>query len=166
MKLTFLGSGSAFTLGTDNYHSNMLLTNDNNENLLIDCGSDARFSLNELGKTFHDISHVYISHLHSDHVGGLEWLALSTKFDAICDKPNLYIAETLVDKLWNNVLSGGLSTLQSEIASIHTYFNLFPISQFNSRFNCIGIQFHMVQTVHIYSGFTIIPSYGLIFNAN
>src|ERR1700733_4386232 len=97
MKLTFIGSGSAFTLGANNYHSNMLLENAHGERLLIDCGSDARHSLHEAGFSYHDIHDVYISHLHADHAGGLEWLGFTTKFDPTCsEKPNLYISETLV----------------------------------------------------------------------
>src|SRR5690348_15307225 len=50
MKLIFIGSGSAFTVAEHNYNSNMLLIDSNNaEKLLIDCGSDARHALNELG---------------------------------------------------------------------------------------------------------------------
>ena len=69
MKLIFLGSGSAFTVQDNNYHSNMLLVAPNDKKLLIDCGADVRFSLNEIGLTYKDINDVYISHLHSDHAG-------------------------------------------------------------------------------------------------
>ena len=47
-KLTFLGSGSAFTLGDANYQSNILLQK-NFDTMLIDAGGDLRFSLNEQG---------------------------------------------------------------------------------------------------------------------
>jgi ribonuclease BN (tRNA processing enzyme) len=77
MKITFIGSGSAFT--TNNYHSNILITS-NNKNLLIDCGSDARFALKEAGYSFNDIDGIFVSHLHADHIGGLEWLGLTNKF--------------------------------------------------------------------------------------
>ncbi|MGL5193292.1 MAG: MBL fold metallo-hydrolase, partial [Chroococcales cyanobacterium] len=70
MKLTFLGSGSAFTVGANNYHSNVLLESDRGTKLLIDCGSDIRFSLHEAGYSHLDITDIYISHLHSDHAGG------------------------------------------------------------------------------------------------
>ncbi len=41
MKLTFIGTGSAFTVGGDNFHSNMILESNTHEKMLIDCGSDA-----------------------------------------------------------------------------------------------------------------------------
>ncbi len=165
MKLTFIGSGSAFTVGANNYHSNMLLTNNDGQNLLIDCGSDARLALQELGLTYADINDVYISHLHADHVGGLEWLAFTHKFDPKCSKPNLYLCDKLVKKLWNHVLSGGLCSLQVEEATLHSYFNVNAIEE-NGNFNWQNLEFRIVQSVHFLSGFTIMPSYGLLFTLN
>ena len=40
-----------------------------------------RHSLREQQLTYMDIKNIYISHLHDDHTGGLEWLALTTYFD-------------------------------------------------------------------------------------
>jgi ribonuclease BN (tRNA processing enzyme) len=164
MKLTFLGSGSAFTVGTGNYHSNMLLHDEKGNRLLIDCGSDARLSLHELGLSHRDIQAVYISHLHADHVGGLEWLAFTTRFDPACKnkKVGLYVSEHLVNALWHKVLSGGLSSLQTEIATLASYFIVNPIKE-NSGFKWLQIDFKIIQTIHIISGFTVIPSYGLMF---
>jgi ribonuclease BN (tRNA processing enzyme) len=165
MKLIFLGSGSAFTVGTDNFHSNMLLENEKGQHLLIDCGSDIRFSLHALGLNHRDIHQVYVSHLHADHVGGLEWLAFTTKFDVNCDKPKLFICDKLVTKLWDTVLSGGLSSLQTEIADLSTYFNVHPIPE-NGFFEWHQVKFQIVQTLHIISGFSIMPSFGVMFMAD
>src|SRR5579862_6482503 len=123
MKLTFLGTGSAFTV-SGNYQSNMVLESDTKKMLLIDCGSDARHSLNELGLSYRDIHSVYVSHLHADHVGGLEWLAFNTKFDSTIQKPNLFISEHLVHDLWNKTLSGGLSSIQDEIVTLSSFFQV------------------------------------------
>lgn len=166
MKLTFLGTGSAFTIGQDNFHSNMLLVSDNQEKLMIDCGSDARFSLFKQNMTHLDIKNVYISHLHADHAGGLEWLALTTKFDPRCqEKPNIYICEALVDDLWNKTLSGGLSTIQCEFAKLSTFFNVhsFPV---NGSFTWSDIEFRIIQTVHVMNGFSLMYSFGLFFTVD
>ncbi len=69
MKLTFLGSGSAFTM--NNRQSNMILEDDG-KILLIDCGTDIRHSLHQQDLSYKDIDAVYISHLHADHIGGME----------------------------------------------------------------------------------------------
>lgn len=164
MKLTFLGTGSAFTVGTQNYHSNMILEAHDHKRLLIDCGSDARFSLYELGLSYRDIQDVYISHLHADHVGGMEWLAFSSKFDPRCQKPNLFICETLVHDIWHKVLSGGLCSLQGIVAELSTYFNVHPTAT-NGSFLWENTSFQLIQTVHIMSGFALVPSYGLLFDA-
>ncbi|CAN5445907.1 MBL fold metallo-hydrolase [soil metagenome] len=165
MKLIFLGSGSAFTVGNNNYHSNMLLVSDSGKKLLIDCGSDARLSLYEQGFSYADITDVYISHLHADHAGGLEWLAFSNKFDSKSRKPKLHISDTLVTTLWNHVLRGGLCSLQDEVAELSSYFDVEAI-KVDNRFSWEGIEFQLVQTLHICNGCHTVPSFGLFFRIN
>lgn len=163
MQLIFMGSGSAFSL--ENYQSNMILRADDGVMLLIDCGADARFSLRDLGVTYRDIDSVYISHLHSDHVGGLEWLGFTRKFDPTCGRPKLFISRFIKNDLWSNVLSGGMLSLQGEVADLDTYFDVHSIPR-NQGFTWKDITFQLVQAVHIMSGFHIVPSFGLIFTVN
>lgn len=168
MKLIFIGSGSAFTVGDGNYQSNMVLENPvNNKKLLIDCGTDCRLALNELGLSYRDIQDVYISHFHADHVGGLEWLAITTKLDPACagKKMRLFIHYSMVDDLWNTVLAGGLSRFQGEDSNLSTFFDVCPVAD-NSFFSWEGLDLHLVQTIHVLSGYKIMPCYGLIFNVN
>lgn len=163
VKLTFLGSGSAFTLGFDNYHSNMILEK-NHKHFLIDCGSDARFALFELGLSHRDIDSVYVSHLHADHVGGLEWLAFASKFNSTAGtKINLFLSETISDAIWDNVLSGGLSSLEESDISLSTYFNVHPIKESDRTFTWEGVQFQLIQSIHCMTGSKPMPSFGLIF---
>ncbi len=165
MLLKFLGSGSAFTIGADNYHSNMLLENNQQNRLLIDCGSDARLSLYELGYTYKDIDNLYISHLHADHVGGMEWLSFTRYFDKDCTKPNLFVPSVLIRDLWERVLSGGLSSVEMADPCIDTFFNVKPIKK-NSSFSWSNTKFYIVKTIHICSDSGVIPSYGLFFNVD
>lgn len=160
MKLIFLGTGSAFTVGDGNYQSNMVLENDQKERLLIDCGSDARHSLFEQGLVYQDINSVYISHLHADHVGGLEWLSLTSHFDESCRKPVLFISSDQVEDLWNKVLQGGLENMQDEKTSLSTFFDVHPVRR---DFTWSGITFQLIPTFHIHFGDKQIPSYGLQF---
>jgi len=162
LEMLFLGSGSAFTVGSSNYHSNVLLKLNGNS-LLIDAGSDLRFSMHELGLSHLDIKNLYISHLHSDHVGGVEWLALSSKFDpGYIGKPNLYTSCNIVNDLWEHSLSGGLRTIQAEKAMLDSFFNIQAIQK-GQAFYWENIKFNLVQTVHIVSGYELMPCYGLIF---
>ncbi|MFZ2316029.1 MAG: MBL fold metallo-hydrolase [Gammaproteobacteria bacterium] len=166
MKLIFIGAGSAFTSHCGNYNSNMLLIDEeNNEKLLIDCGSDARHALTDLGYCYKDISSVYISHLHADHAGGLEWLALTTKFDPSADRPSLYANRSIIKNLWDNTLSGGLSTIQGIKATLDSFFKVHEVEN-DGSFIWNDVQFQTVQTVHIVANFVFMPSYGLIFTIN
>lgn len=161
-KMTFLGSGSAFTLGQHNYQSNVLLEKDEHS-LLIDAGGDIRFSLSEQNLSYGDIKNIFISHLHADHIGGLEWLALTTFFDSrYKGKPNLFCTEDLVDDLWNCSLAGGLSTLATECATLSTFFNVHPLKH-HQDFLWHGQHFKLVQSVHVVNDYALAPCYGLFF---
>ncbi len=165
MKLVFLGSGSAFTVGASNYQSNLLLQK-GDDSLLIDAGGDLRFSLNEQHLTYSDIKNVYISHLHADHVGGLEWLAINTHFDKnYIGKPNLYVSDDIIQDLWDRSLSGGLCTLQTEKATLSTFFNVIPVKH-EGGFLWGGAKFRLVQSVHVISNYTLMPCYGLFIYYN
>lgn len=163
MQIQFIGSGSAFTVGNDNYHSNMLLTAEDGSRLLIDCGTDARHSLNALGLGYQDITDVYISHLHMDHAGGLEWLGYSRRFDPSCNKPNLYIHTDMADALWKHCLSGSMRSLENEAATLDSYFNMHPIQ---TSFIWHGIEFTLIQTHHVKDDADWVPCYGLLFSVN
>jgi ribonuclease BN (tRNA processing enzyme) len=165
MKLIFLGSGSAFTVGADNYQSNMLLVDERGHKLLIDCGSDIRFSLHALKYSHLDITDIYISHLHGDHVGGLEYVGFSTKFDLRCVTPRLYLSEELAADLWDHTLSGGMRSIQGDRATLDTYFDVQKV-QPGSQFAWRNVQFSLVPTVHIRGKDEIVPSYGLFFEVD
>lgn len=73
MKVTPLGVGGAFT--KTNYHNNYIMQL-GEKYLLVDAGTTLRTSLIEAGYHYKDIDYVYISHLHFDHVDGLEEMIL------------------------------------------------------------------------------------------
>jgi glyoxylase-like metal-dependent hydrolase (beta-lactamase superfamily II) len=108
------------------------------------------------GLTYRDIDAVYVSHLHNDHVGGLEWLGFTRKFDPSCDRPVMYISMFLKSELWNDVLSGGMRSLQGEIADLETYFDVRGVPK-NGSFSWEGITFRLVQTIHIMDGTPTCP---------
>lgn len=164
MKLIFVGTGSAFTVGDGNYQSNMLIVSDTGKILAIDCGTDFRMALYEVGYSYRDIDAVYVSHQHADHIGGLEWLAFSTFFDPKASKPNLYAKDLLIKDLWDKSLSGGLSSLQDELATLSTYFNVHSIEGLSFMWD--GITFNLFKTQHVACHAHPLPSYGLSFNAN
>jgi len=159
MKITFLGTGSAFT--KNNYQTNTLITY-RDKTLLIDAGGDIRFSLDKAGMSYKDVHAVYITHLHNDHIGGIEYLAFCNYFDpSIKEKPQLIGNNELIRELWNNSLRGGLKSIQGKKTSLDDYFDVMMIRK-NGKFIWEGIEFHIVQSIHIIDEYSIVPSFGLM----
>lgn len=160
MNIQFLGVGSAFT--TQDYWQSNMIVSDGNRNLLIDCGGDARFSLKEAGYSHRDITDIYISHLHADHIGGLEWLGFSTYFDQDCERPRLYIVGELLSGLWDS-LKGGMQSIEGSVLTLESYFQVCPL-KINDRFRLRehSLRYYPIQTVHVMNGYGIVNSYGLI----
>jgi hypothetical protein len=125
--LQFLGSGSAFTnpQKDKNYQSNMILTTKSGKKLLIDCGTQCHQALDTANIVFSEIDAVYISHLHADHIGGLEELAFKTYFSG--QKMTLFAEESLTNDLWEHSLKGGLSFINGKKMNFDDYFNINPV---------------------------------------
>ena len=136
----------------------MLLESKSGKKMLIDAGGDVRNALYAQGYSYADIHAVYISHLHADHTGGLEWLGFSKYFNEK-SRPELYISANQKNTLWDNVLSGGMSTLEDQKASLDTFFDVKDIP--NNTFIWEGHVFQLVKTFHAVSCHEILPSYGL-----
>jgi ribonuclease BN (tRNA processing enzyme) len=163
MRIMFLGVSSALTTGYKNYQSNMILESSSGNKMLIDCGSDIKHSLFEQGMTHSDINAVYISHLHADHVGGLEWLGFSKLF-IDNKKPDLFISPNLQTRLWDNVLSGGMSSLESEEATLSSFFNIKAIQ--NNIFTWEKYTFQLVGVFHSINNHKRIPCFGLLISGS
>ncbi len=170
MKITVLGAGSAFSM--QQYQSNFLLDFDGYK-MLFDCGGDIRWALKNQGLGVNDINGIYISHLHADHIGGLEWVALNRFFNKSLPKVDLYISEYLVDDLWSDSLKGGLSTYQGAVLGLNDYFNVIIIPENETiplhkivgfDHDYLGWNLTPVQTVHVMSGYKIMPSFGILLN--
>lgn len=159
MNIKFLGTGSAFTL--KNWHTNTLIQH-NGKNLLIDAGSDIRHSLKEANLSYKDIDALYITHLHGDHCGGVEYLAFTTYFDpSVKDKITLIGNNELIRELWNSSLKGGLKSVQGKKTNLDDYFDTMMIRK-NGTFEWEDIVFHIVQSVHVVDEYSIVPCYGLM----
>ncbi|KIL36207.1 beta-lactamase [Cohnella kolymensis] len=141
--IQMLGTGSAFAKAFNN--NNALVTVEG-QTLLIDCGITAPKALHEIGKNFGDLAAVLITHIHGDHVGGLEELAFQMKF-IYQRKPVLFVADTLVEPLWENTLKGGLQ--QNESRSLNDYFEVRPLRVGIPAEVLPGLQIELIRTPHI-----------------
>jgi ribonuclease BN (tRNA processing enzyme) len=159
MTLQFLGAGGAFApLSVGN--SNLLLTSGNDRKLLIDFGTTGPYILrDEMKIPFADIDGVYVSHCHSDHIGGLEQFAFSRYFIPPRIRPKLFGVPEIFDELWKRSLAGGLDSVQGKMMTLTDYFDCQPMA--DGFFDWEGWRFTAVPTVHIVSGYTIKHSYGL-----
>jgi ribonuclease BN (tRNA processing enzyme) len=163
MKIRFIGVGAQFA-GKDQYHSNMVITSRSGKRMLVDCGGDARFSLAESGLGPRDLDAVYISHLQSDHIGGMEWLALSTYFAQERRHLQLFGEKELLARLWDNSLKGGLECIQLKRMGLGDYFVCNALVG-NSPFLWEEIRFEMVKMLHIVGNECNHHSYGLLIDS-
>jgi ribonuclease BN (tRNA processing enzyme) len=78
VRLTFLGSGDAFS-GGGRFQACLLLEG-GDEPILLDCGATTLTALKRAGIDPASIGFVALSHLHGDHFAGLPWLILDGQF--------------------------------------------------------------------------------------
>lgn len=144
LKLQMLGTGSAFA---KNYYNNNALFHDGDFTLLIDCGITAPMALHQLDLTFDDLDALLITHIHADHVGGMEELAFIMKMKYNRKIP-LYIAEALVEPIWEHSLKGGLYQ-QGHISSLEDVFDVRPLKPGVKADISSGISVELIHTQHI-----------------
>jgi len=168
MKITILGCGNAFS--KINYNQCFLLEADSRK-MLIDFGAKAPLALHNAGIDIKEIDDVYISHLHGDHIGGLEEMAF-LRYDwynrpvhynerSIKDAPPKLIAnEHLMGDLWKKSLCGGLDSMEGFDATLETYFIPKPIKP-NKTFRWMQWDCQLIQQVHIMTGSIISSTFGL-----
>ena len=163
-KLTFLGVNSFFSNGIDQFHSNLLLENEEGKALLIDCGTDLKMFLAKANKKVENIDAVYVSHCHGDHAS-LEYLGFYTHF-ITKKKPTLYSHYThFYDQPYNlwEVLRPSMEALDEGNVYLSEYFRCPKIDR---SFEWSGIKFELLPFFHIENKDQIIFSYGLMFEIN
>lgn len=143
LSLQMLGTGGAFA---KQYFNNNALLSVEDFTMLIDCGITAPMSLHQIGKTPDEIDAILITHIHGDHVGGLEEFAFRMKFQ-YGRKPDLYISEKLVQPLWENTLKGGLT--QEGISSLEDAFEVHTLKEGIPYPLSPNLTVELIQTPHI-----------------
>jgi ribonuclease BN (tRNA processing enzyme) len=131
MDIVPLGVGEAFAKTL--FQTNFLVRPSVGEPFLIDCGHTAFRALAAVGQAPSAVSAVVLSHLHADHVGGLEELGFMGYFGWHF-RPRLFVPEDLLPFLWENALKAGMGQrLRGTDGSLFeadlcTYFDVQPVS--------------------------------------
>lgn len=169
MKMKFLGSGSGLGSPKVNFQSNVAIYSDALDSYLgIDCGTTFQMAIEEAGISVMKFDAFYITHLHADHIGGMEWVGFVRYFSANpfgSNRPKLFGNTEILDNLWRHSLSGGMESLQGHRNRLSSYYDTYPIHP-NGKFQWGGLDFDLVQTVHVVDNRRIKPSFGLMFVMN
>lgn len=169
--LQFLGVGGAFSLPavpgdltTAPMQSNMVITSCGGARLLFDCGTDIRYSAQMCGYGPESFQAVYISHLHADHEGGLEWFLLNRLFTE-GPRPFLFGEEEVLHNLWK-VRRHGLGVTPRGLMGSQDYFVACPVDMEDEaqggRVLWEGLELRLVRQIHVPHPTQPMVSYGLI----
>jgi ribonuclease BN (tRNA processing enzyme) len=135
LKVEVIGVGDAFS---EKYNSSSIVIESGDFRLMIDCCERIRKTLREAreksgsGLNLGQIDHVMLTHLHGDHVGGLEAYAFYKLF-VDRRKPHLYAGAPVLDELWDGRLKAPMHQLYSPDFSqvrhltLPDYFELHPL---------------------------------------
>jgi ribonuclease BN (tRNA processing enzyme) len=153
MKITSLGNGGAFAT-MDEGNSSFLIEH-NNKKLLFDCGTTTPYILRDEFKIpFTDIDAVYISHIHGDHMGGLEMLAHSRYYIPKTDengkriRPKLFGHPDVMDELDTALMHGLEAFYDGRGITVDDYFDRDAMPNYKS-FVWQGIRFQYQFSRHM-----------------
>ncbi|OXM86233.1 MBL fold metallo-hydrolase [Paenibacillus rigui] len=156
LQIQMIGTGSAFS---KKYYNNNALVYSNGFKLLVDCGSTAPRALHELKVPMDDIDGILITHIHADHVGGLEEFAFRFKY-TYQKQIKLFVPAPLLDSLWNHSLRGGLENPSEGLHGLNDYFQVIALRDTTPIQLFPGLRVQLIATVHIPGK----PSFALLFN--
>ncbi|WP_058301756.1 MBL fold metallo-hydrolase [Gorillibacterium timonense] len=154
LNLRMLGTGGAFANHFDN---NNALFEENGFTLLVDCGITAPRALHEMGVDLGKIDAILISHLHTDHVGGLEELTFRMKFQ-LGKRPRLIVPEELEAPIWEHTLRGGLEYPEAGVTKLTDYYEVTVLKNRVPAELAPGFTIEALPTRHIPGK----PSYSLV----
>lgn len=153
MSVRVVGVGDAFTAL---YYNACLLIEAGDQRLLVDAPPALARALRDLSlKTsdtvgLDDIDHVLITHLHGDHVGGLEQLLFWRRF-VTGRKTTVHAIPDVLAGLWDTRLRGGMDTLMrpdggTERLELTDYAHVAPLGPGVTRLGPLELTWR--RTIH------------------
>ncbi|MDD9269746.1 MBL fold metallo-hydrolase [Paenibacillus sp. GCM10023248] len=149
--MTFLGCGDGFSV--EQGHNSALLAF-GGTNLCIDFPESNHGGLHQLGMKLNEVEHIFVTHLHEDHVNGLQKLGLYHRVYPGKTKPRLYVPTGLLSDLWQ-IMRHGLELTTRGKRSLEDYFDVVCVED---SFEIAGERFELVRTQHVPD----MLSYGLL----
>lgn len=146
LQIQMLGTGSAFA---KTFYNTSALIRSDGMNILIDCGATTPRSLHELGVDLSEIDGIIISHIHADHVGGLEEIAFRLLYQYNQKKTKLFLTKPLADVLWENTLKGGMYNPADGFNCLEDYFDVILIEENEPIAIHPGLTIECTITLHI-----------------
>ncbi|MCQ2576801.1 MAG: MBL fold metallo-hydrolase [Treponema sp.] len=152
LSLFFVGTGSAFT--KRNFQTNLFIIK-GQDHILVDCGTLCPYALETAYNTpVKEVSNLFVTHPHADHIGGVEELALIGCY-VKKQKLNFIITDKLKKKLWNESLRGGCQFSEDGKMNFDDYFNQLKPALIQKKpyeiyeINVGSINLKIIRTRHI-----------------
>src|SRR3954451_7132016 len=156
LSVRVVGVGDAFTA---RYHNACLLFEAGSTRLLIDAPPALARALRDLSLArpeepavgLDDVDHVLITHLHGDHMGGLEQLLFWRRF-VTRRRACLHAAPEVLAGLWDTRLRGGMETLidapggPARTLSLEDYAEVVPLAPGENRIGDLTLEHR--PTIH------------------
>lgn len=140
--LLILGTGHSESV--EHWNTNAMLATAAG-NLLIDCGFTIKYALRDQGLTLPDIDAVFITHVHGDHVFGLERIGYESRF-SYGKRVKLYLRETLYTELWEHTLKGSMGLASEGENTLQDFFDVILLKEDHFLYN--GVNIDLFNTQH------------------
>lgn len=158
-KFLILGCGHSEALTL--FNNNSAVINDKGL-LLIDCGHTIKHALHNQGMGIESIDAIFITHVHGDHVFGLERVAFENRYKHKKKIP-LYFHESIYQELWDKTLSGSLGFSSDDDGTVqkntlNDWFDVHIIT--GNEFSVFGNNYKIFEVKHSPRK----PTFGLTIN--
>lgn len=140
--LLILGTGHSESI--EHWNTNALLATPQGK-MLIDCGFTIKYALRDQGLALPDIDAIFITHVHGDHVFGLERIGYESRF-GYGKRVKLYIRETLLTELWDQTLKGSMGLASEGENTLQDFFDVIPLQE--DRFSYHDVELTLFNTRH------------------
>jgi len=140
--LCFIGAGDSEAMRF--YNTNLLLEYDN-QRLLVDCGWTAKQALHDIGLGITDIDAIFITHVHGDHVFGLERFGFESRYVHNGYRIKLFVPEPVLPFLWDECLKGSMGYSSDGKNALNDFFEVCIVYD---AFTWQGLNFMIFPTTH------------------